>query len=58
LRIVDPGTVPRRPSSPNLWLNTAAALFAAMIGTFGYLIVRFGYVRLQRERSERVYSLA
>ena len=57
LRLIDPGTVPQRPASPDLWLNTAAALFASLIGAFGFLMLRFGYVRLQRERSERVYSL-
>ena len=57
LRVIDPGTVPERPASPNLWLNVAAALFASLTGTFGFLTLRFGYVRLQRERSERVYSL-
>jgi uncharacterized protein involved in exopolysaccharide biosynthesis len=57
LRLIDPGTVPQQPSSPNLWLNTAAAFFASLVGAFGFLILRFGYVRLQRERSERVYSL-
>jgi uncharacterized protein involved in exopolysaccharide biosynthesis len=57
LRVIDPGTVPQRPTSPNLWLNTAAAFFASVIGAFGFLMLRFGYVRLQREKSERVYSL-
>jgi uncharacterized protein involved in exopolysaccharide biosynthesis len=57
LRVIDPGTVPQKPTSPNLWLNAAAAFFASLIGAFGFLILRFGYVRLQRERSERVYSL-
>jgi capsular polysaccharide biosynthesis protein len=57
LRVIDPGTVPQQPASPNLWLNTASALFASLIGAFGFLMLRFGYVRLQRERSERVYSL-
>jgi uncharacterized protein involved in exopolysaccharide biosynthesis len=57
LRVIDPGTVPQRPASPNMWLNTAAAFFASLIGAFGFLTVRFGYVRLQRENFERVYSL-
>jgi hypothetical protein len=30
---------------------------ASLAGTFVYVVMRFGYVRLQRERSERVYSL-
>ena len=57
LRVIDPGTVPHQPASPSLWLNTAAAFWASLIGAFGFLILRFGYVRLQREKSERVYSL-
>jgi succinoglycan biosynthesis transport protein ExoP len=57
LRLIDPGIVPQQPAFPNLWLNTGAAFFASLIGTFGVLMLRFGYVRLQRERSERVYSL-
>jgi uncharacterized protein involved in exopolysaccharide biosynthesis len=57
LRVIDPGTVPEQPASPNLGLNTAAAFFASLIGAFGFLMLRFGYVRLQRERSERAYSL-
>jgi uncharacterized protein involved in exopolysaccharide biosynthesis len=57
LRVIDRGTVPQQPSSPNLWLNTAVAFLASLIGAFAFLILRFGYVRLQREKSERVYSL-
>jgi uncharacterized protein involved in exopolysaccharide biosynthesis len=57
LRVIDPGTVPHQPAFPSLWLNTAAAFWASLIGAFGFLILRFGYVRLQRERSERMYSL-
>jgi uncharacterized protein involved in exopolysaccharide biosynthesis len=58
LRMIDPGTVPRQPASPNLWLNTVAAFFASLIAALSYLVMRFGYVRLQREKSGRVYSVA
>jgi uncharacterized protein involved in exopolysaccharide biosynthesis len=57
LHIIDPGVVPREASSPDLLLDFIAALFASFIGTLACLVVRFGYVRLQRERSERLYSL-
>jgi uncharacterized protein involved in exopolysaccharide biosynthesis len=57
LRVIDPGTVPQTPASPNIWLSVAAAFFASLIGAFAILMLRFGYVRLQREKSERVYSL-
>jgi uncharacterized protein involved in exopolysaccharide biosynthesis len=56
LRVIDPGVVPQRPSFPQTPLNLAAALLASLMGTFLYLALRFGYVRLQRERSERLYS--
>jgi uncharacterized protein involved in exopolysaccharide biosynthesis len=57
LRLIDPGTVPQGPSSPSLWLNTVAAFFASLIGAFGFSMLRFGYIRLQREKSERAFSL-
>jgi uncharacterized protein involved in exopolysaccharide biosynthesis len=57
LHIIDPGVVPRQSSFPNTQLNVIAAFLASLIGTFIYLALRFGYVRLQREQSERVYSL-
>jgi len=43
LRIIDPGIVPQRPSSPNLPLNVAAALFAALIASVVYLSCAFVY---------------
>jgi len=45
LRIVDPGTVPQRPSSPNISLNVAAALLVALILSIGYLSFAFVYGR-------------
>jgi uncharacterized protein involved in exopolysaccharide biosynthesis len=57
LRVIDPGVVPQRASFPRTQLNVAASFLASMIGTFGYLLLRFSYVRLQRERSEQLYSL-
>jgi hypothetical protein len=49
--------VPRDASSPNIRLDVAAAFLASLVGTLAFLVVRFGYVRLQRERSEHLYSL-
>jgi uncharacterized protein involved in exopolysaccharide biosynthesis len=37
LRVVDPGIVPERPSSPNISLNIAAALFVALLASITYL---------------------
>lgn len=56
LHVIDPGVVPQRASSPNIPLNVAAAFAASLAGTLVWLMVRFSYVRLQRERSERLYS--
>ncbi len=57
LRVIDPGVVPQQASFPNTPLNIAAAFLASLIGTFAWLVSRFSYVRLQRERSEQLYSL-
>jgi succinoglycan biosynthesis transport protein ExoP len=43
LRIIDPGVVPQRPSSPNIALNVAAALLFALIALIAYLTVSFAY---------------
>jgi uncharacterized protein involved in exopolysaccharide biosynthesis len=57
LHILDPGVVPPNPAFPNTPLNVIAALLASIAVTFICVAVRFSYVRLQRESSERVYSL-
>jgi capsule polysaccharide export protein KpsE/RkpR len=43
LRIIDPGIVPQRPSSPNLMLNLLAALLAGLVLSTGYLAVEMNY---------------
>ena len=43
LKIVDPGIVPERPSSPNISLNLVAAFFAALIAAVLYLTVGFSF---------------
>jgi uncharacterized protein involved in exopolysaccharide biosynthesis len=45
LRIIDPGTVPQRPSSPNIPLNAVAALLAALISSIAWLSFAFVYSR-------------
>jgi uncharacterized protein involved in exopolysaccharide biosynthesis len=45
LRVIDPGIVPQRPSSPNVFLNVLAALLLTWIALFGYLTVSFSYRR-------------
>jgi capsule polysaccharide export protein KpsE/RkpR len=42
LRIIDPGIIPQRPSSPNLILNVIAAFLLAAVAALVYLTVRFG----------------
>jgi uncharacterized protein involved in exopolysaccharide biosynthesis len=41
LRVMDPGAVPERPSSPNVGLNVALALAVAFIGSITYLTLTF-----------------
>jgi uncharacterized protein involved in exopolysaccharide biosynthesis len=45
LRIIDPGTVPQRPSSPSISLNVVAALLVALILSIGWLSFAFVYGR-------------
>lgn len=47
LAIVDPGTVPERPSSPNISLNVAVALLFSFFASIVYLSFAFGYSRLR-----------
>ncbi len=45
LRVMDPGIVPQRPSSPNVPLNVAAALFLALAASIVYLSIAFAVRR-------------
>jgi len=45
LRVIDPGIVPQRPSSPNVPLNVLAALLVALVSSLVYLSVAFVYRR-------------
>ena len=49
LRVIDPGIVPQRPSSPNIPLNVAAALFLALASSIVYLSVAFAYRRKNQD---------
>ena len=48
LKIIDPGIVPERPSSPNLPLNVVAALLAAVVLSILYLTLS---MNLQEQRA-------
>jgi succinoglycan biosynthesis transport protein ExoP len=43
LRVIDPGIVPQRPSSPNTALNVFAALLLTMVALVACLTVAFSY---------------
>ncbi|HEV2689702.1 MAG TPA: Wzz/FepE/Etk N-terminal domain-containing protein [Bryobacteraceae bacterium] len=45
LRVLDPGIVPQRPSSPNVPLNVAAALLLALVASVVYLSFDFAFRR-------------
>lgn len=45
LRVIDPGIVPQRPSSPNIPLDVIAAVFLALVLSFAYLSLAFVYWR-------------
>jgi len=45
LRVIDPGVVPQRASSPNIALNVVAALLLTLIALAAYLTVAFSYGR-------------
>jgi len=45
LRVIDPGVVPQRPSSPNVALNVLLALLLTLIALAAYLTVSFSYRR-------------
>jgi uncharacterized protein involved in exopolysaccharide biosynthesis len=58
LRIIDPGIVPERPSSPNILLNMAIALFAALVLSAFYLVVEMSYVAERAESNRRSLRVA
>jgi uncharacterized protein involved in exopolysaccharide biosynthesis len=52
LKIIDPGIVPERPSSPNIPLNVGAALLIGFAGSLLYLTLELSY-RAQKAESLR-----
>jgi uncharacterized protein involved in exopolysaccharide biosynthesis len=54
--MIDPGIVPRRPSSPNLPLNVLAALLLALVASVVYLAMRFSYARPRGLRDDRAFA--
>ena len=45
LRVIDPGVVPQRPSSPNIALNVLVALLLTLIALVAYFTISFSYIR-------------
>jgi uncharacterized protein involved in exopolysaccharide biosynthesis len=43
LRLIDPGIVPQRPSSPNIGLNVIAALLVALTASLVWLSLRYAW---------------
>ncbi len=43
LRVIDPGIVPQRPSSPSVTLNVLAALLFAVVSSLVYLALAFAF---------------
>jgi uncharacterized protein involved in exopolysaccharide biosynthesis len=50
LAVIDAGTVPERPSSPNIPLNVAVALLLSFMASMLYLSFAFGLSRLRQLR--------
>jgi succinoglycan biosynthesis transport protein ExoP len=48
LRVIDPGIVPQRPSSPNIPLNVVAATGLALFASLLYLTLSFSFTQRRR----------
>jgi capsule polysaccharide export protein KpsE/RkpR len=57
LQILDPGTIPDQPSSPNTSLNIAAALLLSLAASILWLIIRFSHSRLVEAREAQSYRV-
>jgi uncharacterized protein involved in exopolysaccharide biosynthesis len=57
LRLIDPGIVPERPSSPSLRLNLLAAVLFALAATSCYVTLAFGFRLSQRRTPDRHYAV-
>ena len=58
LRIIDPGIVPERPSFPNILLNVAIALFAALVLSVFSLAMEVSYAAERAESNRRSIRVA
>jgi uncharacterized protein involved in exopolysaccharide biosynthesis len=58
LRIIDPGIVPERPSSPNLPLNLAAALLMGLVLPILYFTLEMNYREREVVSRRRSYAQA
>lgn len=58
LRIIDPGIVPERPSSPNIPLNVILALFAALVLSVFYLLMEMSYAAERADSNRRSIRVA
>jgi uncharacterized protein involved in exopolysaccharide biosynthesis len=58
LRIIDPGIVPERPSSPDLLLNLVVALIAAAILSIGGLLLTVTGAPVESPRRQPVSIVA
>ncbi len=57
LRLIDPGIVPERPSSPNIPLNVIAAVLLALIVSWIYLTLEYAW-RSGRGQAETRFGVA
>jgi uncharacterized protein involved in exopolysaccharide biosynthesis len=55
LKLIDPGIVPERPSSPNLPLNVAAALLAGLVLPILYLTLEMSFQERRAAQSRSGY---
>lgn len=58
LRIIDPGIVPERPSSPNIPLNLGVALFGAAAISALYLTLELSYMAERADSARRAIRVA
>jgi capsule polysaccharide export protein KpsE/RkpR len=58
LRIIDPGIIPQRPSSPNLLLNCTAAFAGAIVFTLIYLAAGFGLDNQRSRHARAAFQVA
>ncbi|MFL6416037.1 MAG: GumC family protein [Bryobacteraceae bacterium] len=55
LEIVDPGTVPERPSSPNIPLNLVIAFFGGLLSSLAFVTFGFSVKRLRASSGRSAY---